>query len=79
MKLQPGTRVRHEGGRLGTVERTLKGYYRVRFDEKANGFEPDLVRVYGRALTPVDPKLHAKYEAEWAKVPFVDRSWATKT
>jgi hypothetical protein len=50
--------------------------YKVALDPpKANRFEPDEVRVYGRSLTPVDPKLQARWEAAWAKAPFVDRSW----
>ena len=63
-------------GRLGTVERSAgrhNGYY-VRFDERANEFESELCRCYGRDLTPTDPKLHAVWEAAWPA--FVDRSWA---
>jgi len=78
LTLAPGTRVLFDGygGRLGTVARSAgrhNGYY-VRFDERANEFEPTFCRCYGRDLTPTDPKLHAAWEAVWPA--FIDRSWA---
>lgn len=85
MKLAPGTRIRHVSGRTGRVTKRIdkqargRGvlYYMVALDPpKANDFEPDEMRTYGRDITPVAPKLHERWEAEWAKAPFVDRAWA---
>lgn len=83
MILPVGTRVMHLSGRAGTISysypktaRAGSRYYRVTFDEKVNSFEPDEVRVYGRDITPLDPKLHEKWEDGWKAAPFVDRSWA---
>lgn len=86
MKLPVGTRIRHISGRTGVITRradkTARAgslYYRVALDgPKTNRFEPDEIRAYGRDITPVSPKLHARYEAEWAKAAFVDRAWATQ-
>ena len=83
MNLPVGTQVRVKFGpttpeRIGVVTRSNQknSGYRVKLDPpKTNQFEPDVVRVYGRDLTPVEPRLHARWEAEWAKAPFVDRTW----
>lgn len=85
MRLAAGTRILHVSGREGVVARRIdKGargrgvlYYMVKLDgPKANPLEPDEIRAYGRDLTPISPVLHARWEAEWAKAPFVDRRWA---
>jgi hypothetical protein len=77
MVLPVGTRVLHRSGRLGTVEREARyhGKYGVRFDIKLYPrVEPDVCKITPFDLTPVDPKLHAKWEAGWPT--FTDRSWA---
>ncbi len=86
MQLKVGTMVRVKFApdapeRTGVITRGYRkhGGYMVALDPpKANQFEPDEVRVYGRAMTPVDPKLRARWEADWAKSPFIDRTWATQ-
>ncbi len=83
MKLPPGTKVRVKFAptapeRTGTVVKYVGRHagYKVRLDPpKANRFEPDEVRVYGRTMTPTNPKLQKRWEADWAKAPFADRTW----
>ena len=86
MRLPVGTRILHVSGRTGVITfsptpkaRAGSLYYRVALDEpKTNPFEPDEIRAYGRDITPLSPKLHERYEAEWAKAAFIDRSWTAK-
>lgn len=78
MVLKPGTRVYHRTGRVGTVEGRPGRHsgYRVRFDVKANSFEPDVAKVSARDMTPVDPKLHEEWEASWPAFDRKHREWA---
>lgn len=75
-KLSVGTRVRHQSGRLGTIEKELHSShgYLVRFDERVSRFEGETSRIRGVQLTPTDPKLHDWWESLWPS--FMDRSWA---
>lgn len=83
MKLAVGTRILHASGRTGRITKRIDkqgqrrgvSHYKVALDgPKANQFEPDEIRAYGRDITPLAPKLHERYEAAWPS--FIDRRWA---
>jgi len=76
MILPVGTRIYHEKGGPGTIigGHMPRAGYRVRLDEKRYSFSPDTFVARPIYLTPLDPKLRAKWESGWP--PFVDRSWA---
>jgi len=77
VRLAPGTRVMDERGELGTIVSgpVRHNGYKVRYDRRFNQFSPEVVEVRSIRLTPIEPKLHAKWEAAWATAAFIDRKW----